>query len=297
MFGMNGYGFGVRDDSYAGIVSGMLEDFVESGRYVTALTWWAGWALLSLALPYPMVLPGGAVASPASWLSLLVSLTLVVPCGLAARVIADHVPTSLAVAACACAPSGVVLVGLLWCVSACAVAIVVALTIGVIVFAVGRRTGGIGVMAPLCAIICAATAGLLLTLTVGGQMSLYRPELLSAGYARTGDCEGHGPLSDVAEGLASAVASADVGHACDGVVVAPYFTGVDGILMRWGEGPGGESLLLVSSEYLGSYSETKLEVLARDMLDKDADTAILYTRWLDGLLWLEATGASGTSRG
>ena len=191
--------------------SDLVSVLVASGWHVAVLTWWLGWTLLALTFPYPMVLPGGAIVSPSSWLSLFCSLALIVPCGILARTLVGRVPAPLAVAACASVPAGVIITGLLWCVPACAAIFVAALVVGALAIVIPRHTGGVGVLVHLCAVACVTSVGLVVTLAVGGQLCL-------------------------------------------------------------------------------RYSEAELVDVARDMLDENSNTSMLYTRWLDGMLWLRVHG-------
>ena len=68
--------------------------------------------------------------------------------------------------------------------------------------------------------------------------------------------------------------------------MSPFCTDFEGRLMSWGAGEGGGEVLLVASEYLGSYTVDELLDYARRMAESDGDVAFLYTRWLDGMIWL-----------
>ena len=254
------------------------------------LTALAGNLALSLSAGYPLVLPGGAVASSPSILSLLASVALCLASGMLAPALARRVPVPLAMATCACLPVTAVLSPVTWGVPAFAVVPTVALACGALCWVLRRLRREGGVPVPSCVAALVGTALLVALLHAGGPMCARHPGLLATGYARAGEAGGHGIHGGLASSLCVSAAGAVGSHRCEGVVVSPCCTDFEGRLMSWGVGEGGGEVLLVASEYLGSYTVDELSDYARRMAESEGDVAFLYTRWLDGRIWFAMQG-------
>lgn len=248
-------------------------------------------SILNCIHEYPLILPGGFVASPISWLTTLLHFALVAFFGALAPTLAEHTSMPLAYAACACAPAAIVLTGCLWCAPAFILVACFSAACGLLLWACWFRFERRGIASSACTVVTVFALSIFALCPVGESLCTRYPDLFAAGYAMEFRQGGHDPYADTARDLYKTIEKVDGTRECEGVIVSPFAAKVEGKYLSWAKTSDDAEVIMVTSEFLdGSTSKEELAEHVTEMVQSPTDKAFLYSHWLDGILWMMVYG-------